>query len=788
MEDNDYSFGAMEDSSSRVSYDQGSEENGQGGDSSIVMEGGFSESQLGGGDSNSGLGVIAAKADFEWSAARETTEVKKELNGNQDREDSGEDEESKNRKRPFIDELGEEDSESLTEKRVKTEVKDETSMSNSESAIEGIREDVSDTEATEALWTAFDVIKPRIMKSEQLPDLEKFWRPVIESPKDFQAWTSLLQYVDHENDVAAAREAYDSFLRRYPYCYGYWKKWADYEKKKAMKKDCEKVFERGLAAIPLSVDLWLHYLNYCRVHHAANETFVREQFERAMTVCGLEFRSDRLWELYINWEVERDDLRRVFQIYDKLLAVPTQFHTTHWDNFQDLVNQNDPKELLTLEEYEELKLEIFTERKISTEAVADIKLTEEEIQAIRKKTKERRQVFHSKTEKDITDRWAFEEGIKRPYFHVKPLERGQLKNWKAYLEFEIEQGDQLRIDTLFERCLIACALYDEYWLMYAQHLESRWNDELDNRPLIEKQLRSVYRRACTVHVYDKTTLYLMWSNFEEKTGHLHRAGLILDLLEKVAPKFDSLAVRRVNLARRQGDHERVIAYYRKYIETAKKDNGTLAPLSLRASRFAAKVMDDEELAEEFVEKALEKEPRNARLYIQLFDVRFQKKPLDVEACVQALNRALKSKLDLEQRCRFAHRKVEFLEDFGMNVDEISAAQDEYQKLALKLQNDRQAKAAAQMAQQQASATNAPTDASAGDDATKTSKTETSATATTTYTGAYDGANYQGFQGQAGYQGQYQYPGWGGYQYPAAAAAGGWGQQGYYPQQGYGQPQ
>lgn len=81
------------------------------------------------------------------------------------------------------------------------------------------------------------------------------------------------------------------------------------------------------------------------------------------------------------------------------------------NSFQDLVNQNDPKELLTPEEYEELKLEIFTERKISTEAVADIKLTEEEIQAIRKKTKERRQVFHSKTEKDITDRWAFEEGV-----------------------------------------------------------------------------------------------------------------------------------------------------------------------------------------------------------------------------------------------------------------------------------------------------------------------------------------------------------------------------------------
>ena len=42
MEDNEYSFGATEVSSSRVSYGQGSDENGQGCDSSMVMEAGFS--------------------------------------------------------------------------------------------------------------------------------------------------------------------------------------------------------------------------------------------------------------------------------------------------------------------------------------------------------------------------------------------------------------------------------------------------------------------------------------------------------------------------------------------------------------------------------------------------------------------------------------------------------------------------------------------------------------------------------------------------------------------------
>jgi len=39
----------------------------------------------------------------------------------------------------------------------------------------------------------------------------------------------------------AAREAYDKFLARYPYCYGYWKKYADYEKRKGSAEDCEQV-------------------------------------------------------------------------------------------------------------------------------------------------------------------------------------------------------------------------------------------------------------------------------------------------------------------------------------------------------------------------------------------------------------------------------------------------------------------------------------------------------------------------------------------------------------------
>lgn len=73
------------------------------------------------------------------------------------------------------------------------------------------------------------------------PDLEKYWKAVNADKEDFNAWTYLLQYVDGESDVDSAREAYDAFLGRYSYCYGYWRKYADYEKKKGSLELCDQV-------------------------------------------------------------------------------------------------------------------------------------------------------------------------------------------------------------------------------------------------------------------------------------------------------------------------------------------------------------------------------------------------------------------------------------------------------------------------------------------------------------------------------------------------------------------
>ncbi|KAI8846929.1 hypothetical protein BC829DRAFT_491006 [Chytridium lagenaria] len=41
----------------------------------------------------------------------------------------------------------------------------------------------------------------------------------------------------------------------------------------------------------------------------------------------------------------------------------------------------------------------------------------------------------------VHKRWVFEAEIKRPYFHIKPLDDAQVANWRKYLDFEENEGD-----------------------------------------------------------------------------------------------------------------------------------------------------------------------------------------------------------------------------------------------------------------------------------------------------------------------------------------------------------
>ena len=68
-----------------------------------------------------------------------------------------------------------------------------------------------------------------------------------------------------------------------------------------------------MKAIPLSVDLWIHYLNHVKTVLTEPEE-IRAVYERALGQCGREWKSDKIWDNYVKWEQVGQKCRNIIQI------------------------------------------------------------------------------------------------------------------------------------------------------------------------------------------------------------------------------------------------------------------------------------------------------------------------------------------------------------------------------------------------------------------------------------------------------------------------------------------
>ncbi|KAI5741180.1 hypothetical protein M8J76_011212 [Diaphorina citri] len=542
-------------------------------------------------------------------------------------------------------------------------------------------------------------------KYKKLPELEKYWKTVKDNPTDFTGWTYLLQYVDQESDVEAAEEAYSAFLSHYPYCYGYWRKYADYEKKKGTQDKCEEVFVQGLKAIPLSVDLWIHFLNYIKSVYAVDPDYVRQQYKASVDTCGLEFRADRLWDSYIKWEISQKELVKAREVFDRVLSIPLQGHTAHFESFQNFVGSYSPKDILPVDEFLTIRMEVLPSLKKSKdspmlggddkppgddnippgEETESTVLDADEANAIKEKIVAARRKVHKETASAVAERWSFEEGIKRPYFHVKALEKCQLKNWKDYLDFEISKGNEERILVLFERCLIACALYEEFWYKYICYLVDK------PTPDVEK-IREIYIRACTIHHPKKVNLHFEWAAFEEKYGYPDKAREILEKIEKEHIKLIEIPLRRIALEKRTKQLDTVDKLYEKYLNQWKDEElaKNYFDLAIKYARYSALVLKDVDKAVQILKSAIETEKEKefrsfqdfTRLHFQLIDTVLHRPQISTSEIVSYLDSMLeRSGLTPQQKFYIVTRKLEILEEFGDDITLINKTIQEFRSLS-----------------------------------------------------------------------------------------------------------
>ncbi|XP_060117981.1 pre-mRNA-processing factor 39 [Heteronotia binoei] len=520
------------------------------------------------------------------------------------------------------------------------------------------------------------------------PEFEKFWKVVETNPQDFTGWVYLLQYVEQENHLLAARKAFDSFFTHYPYCYGYWKKYADLEKRHSNMKQSDEVYRRGLQAIPLSVDLWIHYINFLKetLDSGDPETVgtIRGTYEHAVLAAGTDFRSDKLWEMYVNWENEQGNLKAVTAVFERILGIPTQLYSHHFQRFKEHVQNNVPRDILTTEQFVQLRRELASSANShrgedpppgddlpsGTEDITDPAKLITEIENMRHRIIEIHQEMFNHNEHEVSKRWTFEEGIKRPYFHVKPLEKTQLKNWKEYLDFEIENGTHERVVVLFERCVISCALYEEFWIKYAKYME---NHSIEG-------VRHVYSRACTIHLSKKPMVHLLWAAFEEQQGNINEARRILKTFEENVSGLAMIRLRRVSLERRHGNLEEAEHLLQEAVRNS-KSSYEASFFAVKLARHLFKIQKSLLKARKVLVEAIDRDRDNPKLYLNLLEMEYNGDLKQNEEHITAcFDKAIGGTLPIKMRILFSQRKVEFLEDFGLDVNKLLGAYEEHQAL------------------------------------------------------------------------------------------------------------
>jgi pre-mRNA-processing factor 39 len=80
---------------------------------------------------------------------------------------------------------------------------------------------------------------------------------------------------------------------------------------------------------------------------------------RALDAAGLDFRSDKLWTQYIDWEISIGDYLRASQVYDILLGTPTMGYLSHFERYRQFIESYEPDKILSDQEYESISDRVY---------------------------------------------------------------------------------------------------------------------------------------------------------------------------------------------------------------------------------------------------------------------------------------------------------------------------------------------------------------------------------------------------------------------------------------------
>jgi pre-mRNA-processing factor 39 len=277
-------------------------------------------------------------------------------------------------------------------------------------------------------------------------------------------------------------------------------------------------------------------------------------------VVGLDFLAHPFWDKYLEYEERQEAHDKIFAILSRVIHIPLHQYARYFERFRNIAQTKPIADLVSAELLARYRAEVDAEN-----AQYGLQKTEQELEPeIRAKIDAGFYQIFQRTAAETTKRWPFESEIKRPYFHVTELENQQLANWRKYLDFEEAEGNYARTVMLYERCLVTCALYEEFWFRYA-----RWMSAQEGH---EEEVRIIYLRAsCYFVPVSRPGIRLQFAYFEETCDRVDIARDIHRAVLMTLPDSVETIISLANLERRQSGLDAAIEVLKEHIAAPTAD-------------------------------------------------------------------------------------------------------------------------------------------------------------------------------------------------------------------------
>ncbi|KAI4978808.1 hypothetical protein ZWY2020_015561 [Hordeum vulgare] len=414
----------------------------------------------------------------------------------------------------------------------------------------------------------------------------RLWGVVTADCLDFDAWTALIEETERiaESNIVKIRKVYDAFLAEFPLCFGYWKKYADHEGRLDGVNKVFEVYERAVLAVTYSVDIWCNYCQFA-ISTYNDPDVIRRLFDRGLAYVGTDYRSNTLWDEYIKYEESLQAWNHLAAVYTRILEHPIQQLDRYFNCLKELTATRSLSEILTAEETSMYCLTVENSAPVidgeahpnDVEKTAEPEVSSSTEAEDKAKYVSIREELYKKAKEYESKIISFEQAIRRPYFHVKPLDKPELENWHSYLDFiEREEDINKYLDE-------ASFKQTEIHLFSARFKEL--NGDTDGA-------RAEYQHLHSLLYPGLLEAIVKHANMEHRLVSLHQTKTALVSFFVFVQIFTDL----ISL---QGDKESACLVYEKAIaaEKEKEQSQFLPMLLIQYSRFLYMICDLEKARE-----------------------------------------------------------------------------------------------------------------------------------------------------------------------------------------------